>query len=77
MFDSHLHWHGVSYRQHQHLAFFFARKSLSAACMAFVHGIFPNFFTTGASDTHKLILPEYMKMLEEYQKIHSDKVEVK
>jgi len=45
--------------------------------MAFVHGIFPNFFATGASDTHKLILPEYMKMLEEYQKIHSDKVEVK
>jgi hypothetical protein len=37
--------------------------------MALIHGIFPNFFATGASDIHKLILPEYMKMLEEYQKI--------
>ncbi len=76
MFDSHLHGHGVSYKQHQKLAFFFARRSLQASCMAFVHGIVPNFFATGASDTHKSILPEYMKMLEEYQKIHSDMVNI-
>ena len=40
--------------------------------MAFVHGIFPNFFETGASDMHKTILPEYIKLLEEFQKIHKD-----
>jgi hypothetical protein len=38
--------------------------------MAFVHGIFPNFFATGASDTHKSILPEYMKMVDEYKGIY-------
>jgi hypothetical protein len=38
--------------------------------MALLHGIFPNFFATGASDTHKAIIPEYTKMLEEYQRIY-------
>ena len=39
--------------------------------MAFVHGIFPNLYETSASETHKTILPEYMKMLEVYQEIHN------
>jgi hypothetical protein len=71
MFDTHLREHGVDYRQHQQLAFFFARKSLQAAYMAFVHGLFPSLFVTSASDIHKKILPKYMEMLEEYQKVHN------
>ena len=68
MFDKHLTDHGVSYRQHQKLAFFFARESFKASFMAFVHGIMPSFFETSASDTHKTILPRYMEMLEQYKK---------
>jgi hypothetical protein len=37
MFTKHLDDHGVSYRDHQKLAFFFARESLKASFMAFVH----------------------------------------
>ena len=37
MFNKHLEGHGVSYRDHQKLAFFFARESLKASFMAFVH----------------------------------------
>ena len=68
MFQKHLEDHGVSYKQHQKLAFFFARESLKASCMAFIHGIIPRFFETSASDTHKNILPRYMEMLENYKK---------
>lgn len=67
MFTKHLEGHRVSYFQHQKLAFFFAKESFKAACMAFIHGIFPVFFETGASDTHKTILPRYMEMLEDFQ----------
>jgi len=67
MFKKHLDDHGVSYRDHQKLAFFFARESLKASLMAFVHGIIPKFFETSASDTHKTILPRYMEMLEEFK----------
>jgi len=68
MFKKHLQDHGVSYRQHQKLAFFFARESLKASLMAFIHGIIPRFFETRASDTHKTILPRYMEMLDKYKK---------
>lgn len=68
MFKKHLDGHGVSYRDHQKLAFFFARESLKASCMAFVHGIIPRFFETSASDTHKKILPRYMEMLKAFKK---------
>ncbi len=64
MFTKHLEDHWVSYRDHQKLAFFFARESLKASFMAFIHGIFPIFFETSASDRHKSILPRYMQMLE-------------
>jgi hypothetical protein len=37
MFKKHLDDHGVSYRDHQKLAFFFARESFKAGFMAFVH----------------------------------------
>ena len=67
MFKKHLEDHGVSYRDHQKLAFFFARESFKASFMAFIHGIFPKFFETSASDTHKAILPEYMKMLNKFK----------
>jgi len=60
MFKDHLEDHGVSYRDHQKLAFFFARESFKAAAMAFIHGIVPSLFKTNASDTHKAILPNYM-----------------
>ena len=68
MFTKHLNDHGVSYRDHQRLAFFFARESLKAAFMAFIHGIIPSLFETTASDTHKTILPRYMEMLEKFKK---------
>lgn len=68
MFKKHLQDHGVSYRQHQKLAFFFACESFKASCMAFIHGIIPRFFETSASDTHKAILPGYIEMLEQYKK---------
>ena len=67
MFTKHLEDHWVSYREHQRLAFFFARESFKASFMAFVHGIFPNLFETTASDTHKTILPRYMEMLEKFK----------
>lgn len=67
MFKKHLDHHEISYLEHMHLAFFFAKESFKAACMAFIHGIFPIFFTTSASDTHKTILPRYMEKLEKYQ----------
>ncbi len=68
MFKKHLDDHWVSYRDHQKLAFFFARESCKAGFMAFIHGIIPKFFETSASDTHKAILPKYMQMLEEFKK---------
>lgn len=68
MFDKHLDGHGVSYRDHQKLAFFFARESLKASCMAFIHGVMPSFYETSASDVHKTILPRYTKMLEQMKK---------
>lgn len=67
MFQKHLDDHGVSYRDHQKLAFFFARESLKASFMAFVHGVIPKFFETAASDTHKAILPRYTEMLEAFK----------
>ncbi len=67
MFTKHLQDHGVSYRNHQKLAFFFARQSLKASFMAFIHGIIPSFFETSASDTHKTILPRYIELLEKYK----------
>jgi len=67
MFKKHLDDHGVSYRDHQKLAFFFARESLKASFMAFAHGIIPRFFETSASETHKAILPRYKDMLETYK----------
>lgn len=67
MFTKHLDDHGVSYRDHQKLAFFFAKESFKASFMAFVHGIIPSFFETSASDTHKSILPRYQKMLEDFK----------
>lgn len=68
MFKKHLDDHGVSYRDHQKLAFFFARESFKASFMAFVHWIFPRYFETSPSDTHKSILPRYMEMLEAFKK---------
>lgn len=67
MFKKHLDDHWVSYRDHQRLAFFFARESLKASIMAFIHWIVPKFFETSASDVHKTILPRYKKMLEEFK----------
>lgn len=64
MFKKHLNDHWVSYRDHQKLAFFFARESLKVSIMAFVHGLAPKFFETTASDLHKTILPRYMELLE-------------
>jgi len=68
MFKKHLDDHWVSYRDHQKLAFFFARESLKASCMAFIHGIIPRFYETTASDTHKAILPRYTEMLDAFKK---------
>lgn len=65
MFDKHLDDHGVSYFDHQKLAFFFARESLKVSLLALIHGLFPNFFETTAGDTHRKILPRYREMLEE------------
>ncbi len=67
MFKKHLDDHWVSYRDHQRLAFFFARESLKVSLMAFIHGLFPSYFETSASDVHKKILPRYMEMLEKYK----------
>lgn len=64
MFDKHLEDHGVSYFDHQKLAFFFAWQSLKAWFMALIHWIYPNFFETSASEVHKNILPIYWEMLE-------------
>jgi len=61
----HLQNHGISYRDHQKLAFFFAKNSLKVSLMSFVHGIFPIFFQTNASDLHKSILPKYNKLFED------------
>lgn len=68
MFTKHLDDHGVSYRDHQRLAFFFARQSFKASIMAFIHGLIPSLFETSASDTHKTIMPRYMEMLDLFQK---------
>lgn len=68
MFTKHLDDHGVSYRDHQRLAFFFARQSFKAAIMAFIHGLIPSLFETSASDTHKTIMPRYMEMLDTFKK---------
>ncbi len=65
MFDKHLDDHGVSYFDHQKLAFFFAKESLKVTLAAFTHGIFPSLFETSAGDRHKTILPKYREMLEE------------
>jgi len=65
MFNKHLEDHGVSYRDHQKLAFFFGRQSLKASIMAFIHWIFPILFETSASDVHKSIFPKYEKILED------------
>ena len=67
MFKKHLEGHGVSYRDHQKLAFFFALESLKASIMAFIHGVFPVFFETSASEVHKGILPRYKLMLVQFQ----------
>lgn len=67
MFKKHLTDHGITYFQHMHLAFFFAKESFKAAFMAFIHGIFPILFETSASETHKNILPKYMEKLEKYK----------
>lgn len=67
MFQKHLNDHWVSYRDHQRLAFFFARESFKASLMALVHWIIPKFFETAASDTYKEILPKYKKMLEDFK----------
>ena len=67
MFDKHLQSHGISYRSHQKLAFFFARESLRASFMAFFHGLFPSLFETSASDLHKSILPRYQKLLQDIE----------
>ncbi len=67
MFKKHLDDHWVSYRDHQKLAFFFARESFKASFMAFVHWVIPWFFETAASDTHKKILPKYMEMLQAFK----------
>ena len=66
MFNKHLKDHWISYRDHQKLAFFFARESFKASLMAFIHWWIPNLFQTGASDLHKNIFPEYDKL---YKKI--------
>ena len=63
MFKKHLDGHGISYRDHQRLAFFFARESFKASVMAFIHWWFPSLFETDASDLHKSILPRYKKLL--------------
>ena len=68
MFKKHLDDHGISYREHQKLAFFFARESFKASCMSFIHGIFPSLFETSASRLHKSILPRYQKLFEKIQK---------
>jgi len=67
MFTKHLDDHGVSYRDHQKLAFFFARESLKVSFVAFVHWVFPTFFETTGSRIHKNILPTYMKKLEAFK----------
>lgn len=67
MFKKHLEDHWVSYRDHQKLAFFFARESFKASLMAFIHGLIPRFFETTASDIHKGILPKYTEMLESFK----------
>ena len=67
MFKKHLEDHWVSYRDHQKLAFFFARESFKASLMAFIHGLIPRFFETTASDIHKDILPKYTEMLESFK----------
>jgi len=68
MFNKHLEDHGVSYRDHQKLAFFFARESFKASVMATIHGIAPSLFETSASEVHKEILPKYQKMLDEMKR---------
>ncbi len=68
MFKKHLEDHGVSYRGHQKLAFFFARESFKAAAMAAIHWIIPSLYETSASEVHKQILPRYQKMLSEMKK---------
>ena len=70
MFKKHLKSHWVDYLQHQKLAFFFAKQSIKAGIMAFIHWIIPLLFETSASELHKNILPEYKKLLEEFQKKH-------
>ena len=67
MFNKHLEDHWVSYRDHQKLAFFFARESLKAGFMAFIHGLIPRFFEISASEKHKSILPKYAEMLEKFK----------
>ena len=50
---SHLAEVNETYFQHQGVAFRFGCKCLKAALMAFVHGLVPGFFKTGASDLVK------------------------
>lgn len=68
MFKKHLHDHGVSYRDHQRLAFFFARESFKVSILAFIHWLIPVLFETSASDLHKKILPDYKKLLKKIKK---------
>lgn len=68
MFKEHLDDHGISYRAHQKLAFFFARESFKVSIMAFIHGILPNIFKTSASDLHKSILPRYQELFDNMKK---------
>ncbi len=63
MFQKHLDNHGISYRDHLKLAFFFARESFKASFMAAIHWLLPNLFQTSASDLHKSILPRYEELL--------------
>ena len=70
MFNEHLNDHGIWYRDHQKLAFFFARESFKASIMACIHGLFPNLFKTSASDLHKSILPRYQKIFEKLKNKH-------
>jgi len=67
MINNHLSEHGLSYFQHQKLAFFFAFNSFKVWIMAFVHWVFPFLFKTSASELHKKIMPKYINMLELYK----------
>ena len=42
-----------TYFQHQGVAFWYGFNCLKAALMAFIHGVVPGFYKTGASDLVK------------------------